>query len=87
MENIKAKIERVESGQSRISKINLLVLELNREHLKASAGYHNGMSPSGCVDIDKGLMVEMLTSQVVLIEKEISGDVKFIEAIELMITK
>ncbi len=88
MKTIKSKIERVEKETKRIEAINKLITCCEAAHLKPVATYVNG-STFGQVDavvIDKSIMIQMLAEQKLTIELEIENDVKFLEAIELMVS-
>ena len=88
MKNIKAKIERVEKETKRIEAIDKLIKLYDTEHLKPVTTYLNGGTFGQCeaVVIDKNIMIQMLAEQKLTIELEIEADVKFIAAIELLVS-
>ena len=89
MKNIKAKIERVEKETKRIEAIDKLIAYYDASHLKPVATFINGDQVGRYDDaivIDKKIMVQMLAEQKLTIELEIEADVKFIKAIELLVS-
>ena len=75
MKNIKAKIERVEKETKRIEAIDTLIKLYDAEHLKPVTTYLNG-----------GTFGQCEAEQKLTIELEIEADVKFIAAIELLVS-
>ena len=89
MKNIKAKIERVEKETRRIAAIDKLITYCEAQHLKPVATFINGDQVGRADDsviIDKNIMIQMLAEQKLTIELEIESDVKFITAIELLVS-
>ena len=89
MKNIKAKIEKVEKETKRIEAIDKLITYYDASHLKPIATFINGDQVGRYDDaivIDKNIMIEMLAEQKLTIELEIEADVKFITAIELLVS-
>ena len=90
MKTIKSKIERVEKETKRISRIDELIKTLEGGHSQiygcATFINHSTVVDSAGVNIDNNIMIQMLAEQKLTIELEIESDVKFLEAIELMVS-
>lgn len=86
MNNIKNKISKIEKVENEIRKLKRLKDECKREHIKPAIAFSNGGSLSGEVVIDNSLFEKLISEQIDIFELSISEDVKFMEAVELMIS-
>ena len=88
MKEIKAKIKRIEKETARIKAIDNLMNAIQMKHIKASATFTNGstFATNDAVEIDESIMIQMLAEQKLTIELDIESDLKFITAIELLVS-